>query len=128
MIIQNTINGTQVAPPDRRSRDDAPKAVLGTSNTEPTFGVIVAVESPSSAEQLKTARNDLNEVLRQSNQNVQFEFSMDTDTDTKKPLIRVVDTKTGELIRSMPSEECWQLYTEKKSSNVPNSSNDDQQN
>lgn len=103
MIIQHTINGIQVAPPDGRASNDAPKAVADTSNAEPTLGVIVAVESPSSSEQLKNARNDINEVLRQSNQNVQFEFSM--DTDTKKPLIRVVDTKTGELIRQMPSEE-----------------------
>lgn len=103
MIIQHTSNGIQVASPDGRTSADAPKAVADTSNAESTLGVIVAVESSSSSEQLKNARNDINEVLRQSNQNVQFEFSM--DTDTKKSLIRVVDTKTGELIRQMPSEE-----------------------
>lgn len=95
MITQNTINGTQVAQPDRHSQYDAPKAVIGiTSNTKP-----VTVESQFSSERL----SDINEVLRQSNQDVQFEFSM--DADTKKSLFKVVDTKTGELIRQIPSEE-----------------------
>lgn len=103
MIIQNTISGTQAAQPDRRTRYDAPKAVADISNAEPMLGVIVAVEAQPSSEQLKQAKNNINEVLRQSNQNVQFEFSL--DTDTKKPLFKVVDTKTGELIRQIPSEE-----------------------
>lgn len=103
MIIQNTINGTQAAQADRRTRYDAPKAVADISNAAPMLGVIVAVEAQPSSEQLKQAKNNINEVLRQSNQNVQFEFSL--DTDTKKPLFKVVDTKTGELIRQIPSEE-----------------------
>lgn len=66
-----------------------------------------AVESSSSAaaqvtpEALKNAVAVINQVMQQSSSSLQF--SVDTDTNT--PIVRLVDTTTGELIRQIPSEE-----------------------
>jgi len=99
MIVQITNNINQAEQTVRRVSDDASKAIADNSNAKPPFG---GARQPSS-EQLKKAADNINQVMQQSNQNLEFEFTM--DTDTKKAVVRVVDTKTGELIRQIPSEE-----------------------
>jgi flagellar protein FlaG len=94
MDVQNTKNSHQTAPPVRRVSSDVPKLVAAAPKDE---------AKPASAEQLKQAANDINQALRQSNQSLEFAFSV--DTETKKPIIKVMDTHTGEVIRQMPSEE-----------------------
>jgi flagellar protein FlaG len=92
VIIQfaNNINKVETV---RRVSDDAPKVVAdGTDETK----------QPSS-EQLKKAADNINRAMQQANQNLEFEFTM--DTDTKKTVVRVVDKQTGELVRQIPSEE-----------------------
>ena len=55
---------------------------------------------PSNA-QLQEAVGKLNQLMMQSNTNLQFSI----DRDTKQTLIKVVDSKTGETIKQFPSEE-----------------------
>jgi flagellar protein FlaG len=93
MIIQIKNNINQAEQTVRRVSDDATKVVADAT---------VEARQPSS-EQLKKAADNINQAMQQSNQNLEFEFTM--DTDTKKAIVRVVDTKTGELIRQIPSEE-----------------------
>ena len=111
MIIQNTSNINQASPPVRNISDDAPKVVADTSNAViTTTGVTahtqqittqqVALQQPSS-EQLKTAVNVINQVMRQSNNSLEFSV----DTDTNRTVVKMKDTETGELIRQFPSEE-----------------------
>jgi flagellar protein FlaG len=102
MIIQITNNNKQAEQTVSRISDDAPKAVANNSNAKPPLGGADRARQPSS-EQLKKAADNINQAMQQSNQNLEFEFTM--DTDTKKAVVRVVDTKTGELIRQIPSEE-----------------------
>lgn len=102
MIIQFANNINQSEQAVRRVSDDAPKAVADTSNAKPPLGGAAKVQQPSS-EQLKKAADNINQAMQQSNQNLEFEFSM--DIDTKKTVVRVVDKKTGELVRQIPSEE-----------------------
>jgi flagellar protein FlaG len=92
VIIQFTNNINKVEPV-RRVSDDTPKVVA--DDTDET-------QQPSS-EQLKKAADNINRAMQQANQNLEFEFTM--DTDTKKPVVRVVDKQTGELVRQIPSEE-----------------------
>lgn len=54
-----------------------------------------------SVPQLQSAVEKFNGVMRQSKQNLEFSL----DTETKKPIIKLVDSVTGELIRQIPSEE-----------------------
>ena len=92
MIIQfaNNINQAEAV---RRVSDDAPKVVSD---------VKVETMLPSS-EQVKKAADNINQAMKQANQNLEFEFTM--DTDTKKSIIKVVDKQTGELVRQIPTEE-----------------------
>ena len=92
MIIQfaNNINQAEAV---RRVSDDAPKVVSD---------VKVETMLPSS-EQVKKAADNINLAMKQANQNLEFEFTM--DTDTKKSIIKVVDKQTGELVRQIPTEE-----------------------
>ncbi len=92
MIIQNTKTNMGILPV-RLVSDDAPKVVAHTSAQ-------VTPQQPS-PEQLKNAVDDINRVMRQSNQSLEFSV----DTNTKKLIVRMTDAGTGELIRQIPSEE-----------------------
>lgn len=102
MIIPITSNINQAEQAVRRVSDDAPKVVVDISNTKPSLGGATETQQPSPV-QLKKATDNINRAMQQSNQNLEFEFSM--DTDTKKTVVRVVDKATGELVRQIPSEE-----------------------
>ncbi|MDD5384606.1 MAG: flagellar protein FlaG [Gallionella sp.] len=99
MIIQNSTTN-QAASPARLASDGAPNVVVGTSNVEPALGVKQAASQPS-PEQLQNAVDGINLAMRQSSQNLEFSV----DTSTKKPIVKMVDTQTGDLIRQFPSEE-----------------------
>ena len=54
----------------------------------------------ASIEELKRAVATINQAMQQSDRNLEFSV----DSDTKKTVVRVVDTSTGELIRQFPTE------------------------
>lgn len=96
MIIQNTPLMNQAVLPAARAHGAAhteSKVVVDT----PAHNV---PQQPSAAE-LKNAVETLNKAMQQSNQNLEFSV----DTDTKKVVVKMVDTSTGQLIRQFPSEE-----------------------
>jgi flagellar protein FlaG len=101
VIIQfpNNINQAEGI---RRVGDDAPKVISDAANTKSSLGGASEAQQPS-AEQLKNATDNISRAMQQANQNLEFEFSM--DTDTKKTVVKVVDKQTGELVRQIPSEE-----------------------
>lgn len=101
MIIQfpNSINQVETV---RRISDDAAKVVVDAANTKPPLSGVNGTQPPSPG-QLKLAADNINQAMQQANQNLEFEFSM--DTDTQKTVVKVVDKQTGELVRQIPSEE-----------------------
>lgn len=101
MIIQNSTTN-QAAAPVRLTSDGAPNVVVDTSNAVPAPSVQQAApqQQPSSG-QLQNAVNGINLAMRQLNQNLEFSV----DTSTNKPVVKMVDTQTGDLIRQFPSEE-----------------------
>lgn len=96
MIIKfaNNVNKVEAV---RHVSNDVPKAVADGAD-EP--------QRPS-PEQLKTAADNINRAMQQANQNLEFEFTM--DTDTKKTVVKVVDKQTGELVRQIPTEETLEI-------------------
>jgi flagellar protein FlaG len=109
MLISNISNTTQAAAPARLASNGEPSVVVATrSNVEAPPSVPVntpaakpdAPQQPTPAE-LKQAMESLNKTLKQSNKNLEFSV----DTDTKKVLVKLVDTETGDVIREFPSEE-----------------------
>jgi flagellar protein FlaG len=103
MIIQNSTTN-QAAAPARLASDGEPNAVItAPSNAEAQSSVAVAqvASQQPSSQQLQNAVDGINQAMRQSNQNLEFSV----DPGTKKPIVKMVDTQTGELIRQFPSEE-----------------------
>jgi flagellar protein FlaG len=111
MLISNVSNTTQAAAPARPASDGEPSVVVATrSNVDVTPNAPVnaapatekqdAPQRPSPAE-LKQAVENINKSLKQSNKNLEFSV----DTDTKKVLVKLVDTETGDVIREFPTEE-----------------------
>jgi len=99
MTIQNT-NAIHSGPPVGSVSADAPKSVTHAPRAEPSRSVALDTQQPT-AEQLKNAINVVNLIMQQSNHSLEFS----TDSDTKKPVVKLVDTETGELIRQYPTEE-----------------------
>lgn len=95
MIIQN-VNS---APPARLVSNDTPQ-VVATSPAVAEASAQAAPQQPS-AEQIKSAVNNINQALQKTNPNLQ----LSVDSDTKKQIIKFVDTQTGSVIRQYPSEE-----------------------
>lgn len=111
MLIQSVSNMTQAQQPARLAGNGAPDAVIAApSNAEAKPSVSlelpqaatkqVAEQQPSTA-QLQYVVDSINKALKQSNKNLEFTV----DADTRKPVVKLVDSETGDVIRQFPSEE-----------------------
>ena len=94
MIIQQTGAG-QTGHVARQVSEDLPRVVADT-----TKSVASAVREPSS-QQLQAAVGVINRAMQVSNHNLEFSV----DPTTKEPVVQVVDTDTGDVIRQIPSKE-----------------------
>lgn len=103
MLIPHNSDPVQVSSqPVKLGNDSAPK--VAPPKTSPSVTVKSSQQPASrqpSPEELKSAANVINQVLRQSNHSLEFSV----DNDTKRPIVKLVDTDTGQLIRQIPSEE-----------------------
>jgi len=93
MIIQNSPPMSQAVQPDVRVSSPPARAVAVAP--APTASL-----QPSAAE-LNSAVAAINQAMQQSGRNLEFSV----DSDTKKTVVKMVDTSTGELIRQFPTEE-----------------------
>jgi flagellar protein FlaG len=111
MLIQNPSNMAQAPQPARLASDSAPNVVVAmpsnvganpsTAVELPQIAVPQVAEQEPSPEQLKSVLENINRTLRQSNRNLEFSI----DETTKRSLVKVVDTETGDVIRQFPSKE-----------------------
>ncbi len=97
MIIQSTPHINQAASPGIRTAAPAAVAVPPTA-VQPAAAQ--PTPAPATAAELKVAVTAINQVLQQSNQNLEFSV----DADSNKTVVKMKDTSTGELIRQFPSE------------------------
>jgi len=114
MLIQNVSSTTQAQAPARLAGDGGPVVVVAAANTQaqPAVAVVlpqtavspVAELSPSAA-QLRSAVDSINQALKQSNKNLEFTV----DAETKDPVVKLVDSETGDVIRQYPSEEALSI-------------------
>lgn len=74
-------------------------AVTGSTAT----GQSSAAEPP--LEQVKSAITDINKALQESSQNVEFSL----DQDSKRVVVKVIDTSTKEVLRQMPTAEALEI-------------------
>lgn len=94
MIIQNNPHISQAAPAatPTRAAASAVESVPVAYETTPA--------APPSLEEVKQAVEAINHAMRQSNRDLEFQV----DSDTRKTVVKMVDTSTGELIRQFPTE------------------------
>ena len=111
MIIQNSTAASQAMPPVRRVLEDKAKVISEPQNEKSVQLTsdtslknaenVVATQKKAPSEELKNAVSDINKAMRESKQNLEFSI----DSDTKMPMVKLVDSDTGVLIRQIPSEE-----------------------
>lgn len=73
----------------------------GTSADLPKIAVRQVAEQQATAPQLQGAVEQINKALKQANRNLEFSI----DTESKKQMVKLIDTETGDVIRQFPSEE-----------------------
>lgn len=89
-------------------RDVMPAAAALRSAAHPTgapelvqANAAPAGNSQPTTAQLQSAVETINKTLKQTNKNLEFSV----DTDTKKLMVKLIDTETGDVVRQFPSEE-----------------------
>ena len=107
MLIQNT---SSAASASRLTSDSAPVAVAAPqAKAAPVELQQVTVHAtPPTPAQVQNAVDSLNKAMKQINANVEFSI----DSDTKQTVIKVVESKTGDVIRQFPSEEILSVARE----------------
>ncbi|MFA5372072.1 MAG: flagellar protein FlaG [Sideroxydans sp.] len=105
MLIQNMGNTIQAAPPARLASDGAPQVAVAAqpavSPDSPKVANKPVAEQQASAEQIKSAVENINLALKQSNKNLEFSI----DESTNKQVFKLTDGETGDVIRQYPTEE-----------------------
>jgi len=111
MLIQNTSNMAQVSQPVRLTGDGAPDVVVANSSNVaaqsgvslelPQVAARAVAEQQPSAEQVRTAVDNINRALKQSSKNLEFSV----DESTKRQMFKLKDSETGDVIRQYPTEE-----------------------
>lgn len=114
MLIHNANNSNQALPPARLAPDGGPVSVVSASNIqtppaalpEPQHTAVVPVaEQQPSAAQLKNVVEAINKTLQQANKNLEFTV----DSKTQDPVVKLVDSETGDVIRQFPTEEALSI-------------------
>lgn len=101
MIIQTpSLPPSQAIQPDMRAHGVAPAKVIDPAPAPAPASTPDTSPQPASAEALSRAVATINQAMQQSNRAVEFSV----DSDTRRTVVRMVDTGTGELIRQFPSE------------------------
>ncbi len=109
MLIQNLNSGVQsiqAGPTPGRVSSDAPRIVLdipkiASRAVSDTSTGQAENNRPLSPSQLKGTVDGMNSSLQQAGQSLEFTI----DSDTKTPVVKLMDTETGQVIRQFPSEE-----------------------
>lgn len=111
MPIQNISSLTQATQPIRAvNGKDASVAAARVLNTDsqpdvalelPKIDAEQTAQTKPTDSQLQSATDSINKALKQINRNLEFSV----DSDTKKVIVKLVDTETGEVVRQFPSEE-----------------------
>lgn len=114
MLIQNVNNPNQALPPARLAGDGGPVSVVSASNVQAPPAAApelqhtavdpVAAPQPTAAE-LKNVVDAINKTLQQANKNLEFTV----DSETQDPVVKLVDSETGDVIRQFPTEEALSI-------------------
>jgi len=101
----------QAPQPGRLASDGAPHVVVAnpsSATAQPSVSLELpqaaakpVAEQQPSAEQVKSAVDNINRALKQTNKNLEFSV----DESTQKQMFKLKDSETGDVIRQYPTEE-----------------------
>ena len=100
MLIQPISNQTQATPSAGQVGIDVPK-VTSTQDVSAAPDTTQTNSRPPTAEQLKEAVKVINQAMHEANQSLAFSI----DSTTKRTIVKLTDTATGEVIRQFPTQE-----------------------
>ena len=104
MSIQ-AIGSAPVSAPDRPAGDGpAPVARAAAAPVQPAAAVEKAAAVPT-ADQLKEAVANINKTLQTLSQDLEFSI----DKDSNRTIVKIVDQKTKEVIRQIPTPEALEI-------------------
>jgi flagellar protein FlaG len=104
MSIQ-AIGSAPVSPPDRPTGDaPAPVARAAAAPVQTAAAVEKAPAVPT-ADQLKEAVANINKTLQTLSQDLEFSI----DKDSNRTIVKIVDQKTKEVIRQIPTPEALEI-------------------
>ena len=110
MLIQNVASNSVPAPTASYGNAGSPVVAVSAPPTgsapvelpqTAAAPVTGAQAAQATSAQIQSAVDKLNQAMQEANTGVEFSI----DKDSKRALIKVVDTKTGETIKQFPSEE-----------------------
>lgn len=106
MLIQNS-TAAQTAQLARVASDSA--AVIApeiqTPVATPQSAPQAAADKPVPAAQLQSAVHNANQTMLESNKNLAFSI----DNDTKQTVVKLMDTKTGDVIGQFPTHQMLEI-------------------
>lgn len=101
MLIQNATAQTPL--PVRMASEGAPVSEPAQAATAPA--AIAPVPQAVPAAQLQSAVQNANQAMQESNKNLAFSI----DTDTKQTVVKLMDTKTGDVIGQFPTHQMLEI-------------------
>ena len=115
MLIQNSsINvapthqpaqaASKIAPENIATQATAPQT-SATETTAPETTATRNTEKPVSVAQLESAVQNANQSMQASNRDLTFSV----DTDTGQTIVKLMDTKTGDVIGQFPSHQMMEI-------------------
>lgn len=104
MLIQNTTSAPspQLA---RVTSESSPAVSTPDLPTAPPVSAPQSAEKPVPAAQLQSAVQNANQAMQESNKNLAFSI----DSDTKQTVVKLMDTKTGDVIGQFPTHQMLEI-------------------
>lgn len=89
--------------PDKVSADNTSK--VAAPSVEAPASAVQAVSAAEERQRVKQAVEQVNKAVPSFSRNLQFSV----DEDTRKNVVKVVDTSSGEIIRQIPAQEIIEI-------------------
>lgn len=96
-VLRNKQNDLKVA----SDNTDVQSAALSDEGLKKQVGASKADAQETSLELVKTAAMQGNSILQSINRNLEFQV----DDSTQKVVVKIVDSKSGDVVRQIPTEE-----------------------
>lgn len=100
-VLRNKQNEPKVTSSVGNTETDKQNAIKSEESLKPQNAASKADRKETSLELVKSAAAQGNSILQATNRNLEFQV----DDSTKKVVVKIVDSKSGDVVRQIPSED-----------------------